>query len=361
MKPAILAHPYRRFLARALDETFYMMIAAAIFSRGFRVYFWGLQPALMWYLMIGVMMAAEPVCLAVFGTTIGKKIMGLRLRSQGKKLSYFEALSRTFLLFKKGMGYGIPGYELVRYFKSWVACKYGDPLEWDIEESYELRDRKKFRIAWYILMMAFLAAGNGAVYAVSFLPIHTGAITSQEFVENVMELLRYQPGYADRILEEDGHWKNDWDSDPGIYSGDMPDIRFLTENGIMTGFVMEQRTETKKYIEVHKKLIKTAMMAYLGSVDQSAMLRPSYWKAVASLETDNVDSFELECAGKVISCQWQVENGIYAESMDVLVPENEKKPLIYQLKFSVSSKEDAEKLTDANEKRASLLSGKVQL
>lgn len=342
MASTFLAHPYRRFLARMLDEMFYMMIAALIFSRGFRVYFWGLQPFLMWYLMIGVMLAVEPICLAVFGTTIGKKLLGLRLRSRGGKLRYFEALSRTFLLFQKGMGYGLPVYEWIRYFKSWVACKYGDPLQWDIEESYELRDERPYRIPLYLIVMITAMAGHGAVYAISYLPLHRGTLTTQEFTENVMELLRYRGADSYLSLEADGHWRDESDLDLGISSGDTPDIRFLTENGVLTGFVMEQKTETKKFIEVHKLLLKTSMMAYLGSVDPSAVLRPSYWKAVASLETDDLDSFEAECAGRIISCQWQVENGIYGESLDMLIPEDEKRPLHYELRFSVSSVEAEE-------------------
>lgn len=338
MKKTVLAHPYRRFLARGLDEIFYMTIAAMAFSRGFRIYFWEINPVLLWYLMIGVMLILEPICLSAFGNTIGKRIMGLCLRSQGKKMHYFEALSRTFLLFKKGMGYGIPVYEWIQYFKSWVACKYGDPLEWDIEESYELRDRKKFRIILYMLTMIFLVVGNQAIYAISYIPIHVGAVTSEEFVENVRELLHFQQANSHMILEEDGQWKDEFGTDLELYTGDTPDIQFLTENGLLTGFVIEQQVVTEKYIEVHRMLIKTAMMAYIGSVDRSMVLRPSYWKAVSNLETENLDSFELECAGKVISCQWQVENGIYVDSFDVLVPENEKKLLNYHLKFTILSK-----------------------
>ena len=144
MQNTSLKYPYRRFFARLLDEAIYVLLAAFIFTKGFRIFFWELFPSIKWYLSILFMFLIEPICLALFGATAGKYIMGLRLGDQGKRLPYLKALRRTFLLFKTGMGFGIPLFEWYRYFKSWLACKDGEILAWDIEERYELKGYEAF-------------------------------------------------------------------------------------------------------------------------------------------------------------------------------------------------------------------------
>lgn len=338
MQNTSLKYPYRRFFARLLDEAIYFLITALIFTKGFCIFFWEVLPATKWYLSILFMFLIEPICLALFGATVGKYIMGLRLGDQGKRLPYLKALRRTFLLFKTGMGFGIPLLEWYRYFKSWLACKDGESLAWDIEERYELKDTKRFRIVILAFMILAAIPAGSLLYAWAFSPLHHSPITVADFSENFMDLKNYCGVYEQEALDDKGVWSTPpYAGQPSIYSADMPNFQFFVEAGAVTGFTATQETETTDYIPVNKMILKLALMSYLGAEDSLSVFQPDYWRLIRKLEEENLDSFRMECGGNIIQCQWEVENGIYIESQDLLVPDNQETPIKYQMNLVCQS------------------------
>lgn len=336
MENTILATPYRRYLARAIDDCIYMLVAALIVTRGFRFYFWHLPLMAQWYLMIAVMLTLEPLCLSLVGWTPGKWILGLRLRDQEGKLSYSKAWKRTTLLIWKGMGLGIVGYELYRNFKSWVSCKYGDPLEWDIEDSYQIVDRKKWRFAASGGIIGLSILGMILIYDWGIVPKHTGKITVEEFTENLKDLMHYMgetPGY---ILNPDAAWEKD----PNVgYQesdlGNLPEFQFQEEGGYITRLIIVQETEGVS-VSAYKSLVKLGVMAYLGAEDSAAAFKPSYWDLIEKFEEDHLDSFQTTYEGKNITCEWEIENGIYGASSDTLIQDDQEKPIKYRMRLECS-------------------------
>jgi uncharacterized RDD family membrane protein YckC len=64
----------------------------------------------------------ESFCLAVFGATPGKWLMGVRVRdAKGAKLSFGAALRRWFYVFAIGRGLGIP---LIGLITAWVSFQH---------------------------------------------------------------------------------------------------------------------------------------------------------------------------------------------------------------------------------------------
>ena len=69
---------------------------------------------------ICILLLAEPVLLARLGTTPGKFLMGLRAAAEnGARLTWREAFYRTWTVLKKGSGFYIPVYCLVREYLSY--------------------------------------------------------------------------------------------------------------------------------------------------------------------------------------------------------------------------------------------------
>lgn len=83
-----------------------------------------------------LMTVTEPLLLAVFGTTIGKALFGLRvLDLKGDRLTLKKAYRRTFLVWRFGLGFGLPFYRLVVLGRVYVAKREGEPVGWEKETS----------------------------------------------------------------------------------------------------------------------------------------------------------------------------------------------------------------------------------
>ena len=68
------------------------------------------------------MLVVEPLLLSTWGYTPGKWIFGLQVKdTYGGKIYWTTAMARTWQVFAKGEGYGIPFYNLYRNYKSYRA------------------------------------------------------------------------------------------------------------------------------------------------------------------------------------------------------------------------------------------------
>ena len=137
-----------------------------------------------------LLLLLEPLLLSTWGTTPGKWLLGLELRSsQGRRLSFSQALCRTWKVLGQAYGYGIPIYNYYRYYKSYQTCRECEPMDYDWEEGnlyYSKRpDRWTGRaFAAAALTVPLSLATVWASYQ-SLLPPNRGAITTEQFYENV--------------------------------------------------------------------------------------------------------------------------------------------------------------------------------
>ena len=107
----MVAYPWRRFFARWLDLFLYGTLWSA-----FGLLVLRFNPPgnlfinlLSMYRDYVTMLVLEPLLLSTWGYTPGKWIFGLQVKDPyGKKLGWTAAMSRTWLVFAKGEGYGIP-------------------------------------------------------------------------------------------------------------------------------------------------------------------------------------------------------------------------------------------------------------
>jgi len=129
-------YPWRRYWARIFDITFIMPIyifIIALFSPGLNYSitrmngFIGGVLLLLFYLIF-----FEPMMFSTFGTTPGKSLLGIKVRTlSGKKISYATGMRRGFLIWLNGMGMGIPFIALFTMIIAYKKLKKNGITSWD--------------------------------------------------------------------------------------------------------------------------------------------------------------------------------------------------------------------------------------
>ena len=164
------------------------------------------------------MVLIEPILLSTWGSTPGKWIFGLVLRAPGRGKAHLGAgARRTWGVFRRGLGWGIPIYEIVRLVKCCMACSRGEAmaweeeLDWDAEDQYyTIRDERGLRCAGFVGAQAAVWAALFLVVAQAYLPIHRGAgITAAQYAANVNDMHRFLGSSPAMVMDEGGRWGRD--------------------------------------------------------------------------------------------------------------------------------------------------------
>ncbi len=98
----------------------------------------------------------EALLLSKWGTTIGKWLLGVSLTdSFGNKLTYEDALSRSFQVWIKGMGLGLPIVSIITLIVSYTRLNEEGKTSWDFKGNYVVKHKelKTFCVIIVILIM----------------------------------------------------------------------------------------------------------------------------------------------------------------------------------------------------------------
>lgn len=237
-------HPWRRYFARSLDLALaglaVSLMRFCVFRQplddgaGARI----VQLVLAWV----VLMVTEPFLLHFWGTTVGKRLFGIRVVSirTGEKLGLSEAFSRTGLVFACGEGASIPlvnfacnGYSYYRYVKK------GEPLAWESDSVEQFSDMTWRAPAGYVLAVAAVVGVTYLAGISTLLPPNRGELTVAQFAENYNYYRNYFGVHPQCSLDSDGR-RQEMADDQGqtivISLGTMPrpDFIFTTEDGMVT-------------------------------------------------------------------------------------------------------------------------------
>ena len=191
----ICPHPIRRYLARMLDQ----MIVALPIEAFFYLYIhvdinstYILNAAI---LILGFFVSClvEPFILAIFGTTPGKAIMGIKLTPKGedRKLTLKEAAVRTIKLIRYGFGFMIPLYNLICEYRSLNKCRFGAVLEWDKDCDISLKTPSLVRIIAILISIILVVNCETFLSYQAMIPSHRGNITVEQFYDNCLEFMDY--------------------------------------------------------------------------------------------------------------------------------------------------------------------------
>lgn len=181
--------PWRRYFARTLDyllcEQLLLTPIMLIARPNVALSGVGVSVALT-VGAIALMLLLEPLCLHYFGTTPGKRLLGLYVeRPDGGRLSFGEAARRTFDVLSSGLGFYVPILSQVLLILSWLKHREGRPLSWEAGSELRLRRKRQgLLIAVYaaaVCLVLFLGFINEQL---SQMPKNRGDISAAEFCEN---------------------------------------------------------------------------------------------------------------------------------------------------------------------------------
>lgn len=252
-------HPWQRFWARHLDWALAGVPVTTVLALiGFGA--WQVPSLVYQIVTIActwlVVLAVEPLLLHTWGTTPGKWLLGLELRTEmGGKLSVRQGVHRVWEVLWVGYGFEIPIYSLYRQYKCYRACDEGEELSYDGEPGYLYYTTVP---AWGLRAFASVAVTAALIPLTvwlncqAILPPNRGAVTPAEFYENV-NAMADKLGYSLWLDEEgwelsretvnistdDGRWEK---REYGKRFGDGPVYTLETDaDGFVTAVLCESQ------------------------------------------------------------------------------------------------------------------------
>lgn len=203
-------HPFRRCFARITDYALLQLMLELLFIVILRVRpYRQFLSLLISYGTPFLSIILSSIMLKYWGTTPGKWLFGLSVRSEnGDLLSFDTAYKRECGVLRYGYGYGIPIYTVVRRIISWVVYKKEDPV-WDDYCDYQYRPWTRKRKA--LVALAVIIIGALSIFVASDLtkPKHRGEVTIEQFAENYNYYYYLtsdkDPNYYDE-MQPDGTW-----------------------------------------------------------------------------------------------------------------------------------------------------------
>ena len=145
--------PWRRYFARCMDLEAFSFLMGAVFYDYLNSQVVSLIASFLLLLLL------EPLCLHLFGTTLGKWILGIRVTDgEERRLGFGAALERTWTVIWEGQAMNIPVISWYFLYKNYKTCEEGDPLPWEWDSEVSYKDDRAGRWLVYFLVDIMLVA-----------------------------------------------------------------------------------------------------------------------------------------------------------------------------------------------------------
>ena len=335
--------PVRRFLARILDLSLYGFLLDSVLVFIFNM-ITSNRSAVENLLFTGVvtvlMLLVEPLLLMKFGTTPGKALLGLEVRNpEGNRLSYSEGFRRTFGVIRYGMGFQIPLYSIIRYYKSAKILEENETLPWDEEIAYTMKDEKVYRNALFIGAVIVVIASNVFLVDVEMLPPNKGELTINEFVENYKHYEKVlEVGKDDYELNRFGEWistRNDQVFYVDIAHFEKPLFKFELSDQKIRSVSFDVTIRNKKMpLASNREEMLLTYYALAGAQEETTVFsQPIHEFSLQNLE-NGFTGFSETHRGVELDVEVSYEG--YEEMAGVLFPVDEETLQNYSLAFSAA-------------------------
>lgn len=332
-------YPGRRFLARVLDWTVYYLIWTYISMVHLRGQI--IRSLLLLYLdsmvVMALMLILEPLMISFIGTTPGKAVIGLVLRTDnGKKLPLKDSYKRTFQVFAEGMGFNIIILNFINMARSRRNSAEGKALLWEQENSYAIKSTAVWRWAAAITASLFLlSSALPPIYDLAQFPLHRGEkISVEEYVENVNEMLYRSGSDSGYRLDTDGSWRDE-DGDPVTSEGyTPPQHEMIVQNGNVVGVRLKIRISAPGRINGaldQKALVSAAFVAARPAVEMSdlsvlslliAKIQEDYEAVIEGVKIMNTVSYSgYTVDGQYLYGEEDIEDRYYESNFEVILAE----------------------------------------
>jgi hypothetical protein len=131
--------PWRRFWVRYFDYFLHSFLVVAIWTFIDIESLIATNNILLGFLLMVFWILLDGVYMAYFGTTLGKKMMKIKVTMQdGAKMSRFVAFKRSRLVWLRGMGLGIGIIELITNIVGYRKLKKEKITSWDRDLGLEV-------------------------------------------------------------------------------------------------------------------------------------------------------------------------------------------------------------------------------
>ena len=338
--------PWIRYFARSIDAAIYMIL---------------------WNMFLSLVLHINIMETGFAGLVPGKFLFGLRVTAEtGAQLTRGEALHRTWTVLKKGCGFNLPVYWIIRMYKSYRACKDGETLDWEQETLLWLKDRYiPLKVSGSVIILTLLnTLALLFVWQAGALPQNRGDLTVEQYAENFNDMEKYfgidrqlnLPGDSSfygivmddsrLILNKDGEWEK-MPGTPYVTGtsenyAELPQLDYTVEDGVITGLNFSASYENEDItIASYGDLMAVSALAFLCAQDDYHLLpaAPSLLYTQIKLNGDNFSGFTINEAGVTVSCTVEYEGYELRPDVwstdQVLVPAYKNKPS-FSINFSVT-------------------------
>ncbi len=302
--------PWRRFFARSLDFFIYSALWLIFLSVVMNVNIANRstgEDLLDGIITMLLMVFIEPAMLSHFGTTVGKWILGLSVSdNDDRRLSYSEALSRTWKVLCRGMGLNIPFYNLVRQWKSYKACNEGEILDWECYSTIVLRDEKSWRIAGFVGAIFVVFGVLFMTISMAEMPKHRGEITVAEFCENYNRFSDYFGIDAVSYLDENGKWaENKSTGNVTVFNCyDEPEYIFTVEDGVMTGMQFSTKLHNSdEWPQSYQNEMVMSIMSFVRAQKECNPLFNDIKDDINKISESPFENFQFSEYGVTVTCE----------------------------------------------------------
>ena len=263
--PSAYRHPYRRIAARLIDIEIYRLPVLLVLALALRLSNEIIELAA-YPLTVALMIVVEPFLLSRFGTTPGKKICGLTLRTwEGELPCYTAAFQRTISMAGLGLGLGLPVFSMLttlywlyylcreKRFAHRAEIPFEPSFYWDDSAQYTAESRERQAVAAILALAACFVCGF-LISAQSLIPMHNGRMTVEEYEKNCVQIER-------RLFSE-------MPKDPNTYVltiGDKLDVTQQVEtdeNGFVEKVVITRAGENVQYYMADPREEQIALQAF---------------------------------------------------------------------------------------------------
>lgn len=346
-------HPWRRFFARSLDLSLYGLIILAVLLLGFHVPVEILTARVM-SLLVGwlanlPMLLLEPFLLSRWGTTPGKAVFGITvLDADGQKLSLRQARERTMGVFARGMGYGIPGYELYREYKSLRSCEEWEWHDWEVysytgEPEQMTVPGGSWRCGVYVAVRAVVYALAILIALQSLMPPCRGELDLGAFCRNINFYQQYF-SFNSMDFTPEGV-REEQEPEPGVVVIDLYENEYreawspIERDGETVGFRYTLHAQGR-FLDLDTVSQQTGVLAYVGSLPETNCLN-FVWNGWFSLLEDRPWEFELVHKGVRLTQRAELQ-GVDHQAGGWLFAGEENAPVTVELEFTVEWQGDTE-------------------
>ncbi len=154
-------NPWIRFLARLFDYAFFGLVCF-IFAKFLPLFGLAFQKEYLIPLQFVLWIPVEAIFISHFKATPGKLILKTQVKDvSGNKLSYKKALIRSFAVWFRGIGMGIPIINFFAMFFAFYRLKINHITSWDKDENIKITHKsiKPIRLGLavgFIILCVFL-------------------------------------------------------------------------------------------------------------------------------------------------------------------------------------------------------------